>query len=622
MAALTFGTAYYPDHWPEHEWDQDLARMAAARLTFVRFGEFSWSWFEPQAGQFEWQGYDHFLELAQKHKLRVLLCTPTATPPPWFIRRYPDGRLRDHLGNPCHSHRHFWCWNHAASRARAFESIRVLAERYAHHPVVEGWQIDNEPNYSESKTLYDFHPETMALFREWLKEKYAGSLEALNRAWYTNFWSQRYGDWEDIGALIPHTTNPNACLDFVRFREWNLAEFVHAQRDLIRSVAPNQSVGTNIPETGAYFSYTIGQDYRAQAQGLDWAATDLYCATGQRAKDLESLAFSTDLMRDAVAPAEFQVMETQGGPHQRTWPQGFAGEAFGPDYLIDSVQTYATHGAKKIAYFLWRPAPGGVEMGMNGVQFPDGSDSERTSVVRELAGESATLEKLREQWNSRPEAFIHYSRETIRFLGFFGEKTLENINASLRGTHRMFEDAGYRVTFVFEDDLNALISKVTPGAWLALPQTQLLHPGYAATIKHWSEMGGQVLAGPHLGAFNAHGHLNPTLPGDGLHEWLGLRLGFWHDIRTEKKLRKAPKKLPSITGYRAVLPAPPLLAGVEKPALAEPVLFFKKEDLPAAFRLNGTMWCAFDFGVLYDQADGEGRDFLRARLLSGAPPDA
>src|SRR5258708_1845388 len=108
---VRFGTAYYPDHWPQTDWARDLDRIKATGMDSIRFGEFSWSWFEPKPGKFEWGEYDRFADLAEQCGIKLVLCTPTATPPPWFLKKFPDCRLVDSEGRPCTNHRHYWCWN-------------------------------------------------------------------------------------------------------------------------------------------------------------------------------------------------------------------------------------------------------------------------------------------------------------------------------------------------------------------------------------------------------------------------------------------------------------------------------------------------------------------------------
>ena len=42
MIPLYLGAAYYPEHWPEERWPEDIHLMQEAGLTVVRMAEFAW----------------------------------------------------------------------------------------------------------------------------------------------------------------------------------------------------------------------------------------------------------------------------------------------------------------------------------------------------------------------------------------------------------------------------------------------------------------------------------------------------------------------------------------------------------------------------------------------------
>lgn len=599
---LKFGVAYYGDHWPEEQWDRDLSHIASLGIELVRFGEFSWAWFEPQPGKFDFRAYERFLALAARKNLKLVLCTPTATPPPWFIRRFPDGRLMDAQGLVCTRPRHFWCWHHAESRKLAEKTIRALVERFAGHEAVVGWQIDNEPNYSESEIIYDYNPHALAAFRRWLKQRHHDSLDSLNRAWYTAFWSQTYGDWDEIGTLPFHATNPNAWLDFARFREAHLAEFVRWQASLIRGIDSKVAVGTNIPETGVRLSALIGQDYFDQARGLDWIGTDLYYATGNRAADLQNMRYSTDLMRSAAGKATFVISETQAGPHQRTWPQGFAGEAWSETYLEQSVQAYVEHGAAGVWFFLFRPTPGGVELGMNGLTAPDGGPSPRTRKVEKLATQWPSMLARFKQREKRRLAVIHYSRDSIRFLTFWRE-SLDRLEQSYRGWHRLLDVSGYRVRFVGDDELAA--GELPPEMkLLVLPQSHVLNDTQLQKLLQLARTT-RLILGPHTALLDHNGQLRQSLPGGGLTQLAGVTPGLLHDTRINGQLGTING--PAIDAIRA--------ADVSTGKVYRIVRFANPRKLAAVVTRARVTWTGFDVGRAHQLTSDAGRRYL-ARLLA------
>ncbi len=539
----TFGTAYYPDYYPESDWARDLDRMRNAGLRTIRILEFAWVWYQPTPDTWRWDGLDHFLDLAADRGLDVCLATPTATPPPWFFQRYPDARLVNAKGEPCRYSRHLTCWNHPAARAEAWRAIETLARRYGNHPAVTAWQIDNEPNYAErTDEFYDFNPHFLADGRDWLRKKY-GTLDALNAAWFAQFWSQSANDWDQVWETHHPRNNPHSHLDFLRWRDTNMADFVQAQAALLRKCTSGQKIGCNIPEVGIRAANAIGQDYRAQSRGLDWVGTDLYEATGDLARDLASFRLNCDLMRSCAETAkpggaEFILAEVQGGPHERFWKSGFAAHYWDEKYLVASTEVFAERGADAVWYFCWRPTPGGVEIGMNGVQDIDGADTTRTEAVRRFAADPSPLAAKRAAYGQRPLALVHHSRDAYRFASFFED--LKGIEESMRGVHRWLDTEGWRVTFLHDEDLRG---ELPPADLLVLAESPLLGVETQEHIIAWAdgEPNRRLLCGPNTALADDNGQLLARA-NRRLHAWLGVDFGGWHDTGVEgfRVLRPGP----------------------------------------------------------------------------------
>ena len=85
----TLGTCYYPEHWPEEMWEADARRMVDTGLTWVRIGEFAWSRLEPSPGDLKFDWLDRAIDVLGQSGLKVVLGTPTATPP----RRQPNSAI-------------------------------------------------------------------------------------------------------------------------------------------------------------------------------------------------------------------------------------------------------------------------------------------------------------------------------------------------------------------------------------------------------------------------------------------------------------------------------------------------------------------------------------------------
>ena len=157
---IIMGTDYYPEHWDRSMWEEDLERMLETGIEVIRIAEFAWNKFEPREGEYTWDFFDEFLDLCEKKGMRVIFCTPTATPPAWMTDRYPevlnarqDGVLYRHGA------RRHYNYNSLIYQRFTRELTERLGEHYAKHPAIIGWQLDNEINcemnefYSDSDTI-------------------------------------------------------------------------------------------------------------------------------------------------------------------------------------------------------------------------------------------------------------------------------------------------------------------------------------------------------------------------------------------------------------------------------------------------------------------------------------
>ncbi|MEA3309045.1 MAG: beta-galactosidase [Chloroflexota bacterium] len=268
---MRFGVCYYPEHWPAERWSLDAQLMRAAGLTYVRIAEFAWQLIEPAEGEFSWEWLDTAIETLAAEGLQTILSTPTATPPAWMVKAYPqilpvdaEGRRR-HFG----SRRHY-CPTSEIYREQTRRIVTALAARYGKHPAVAGWQIDNEFGCHDTTRCYC--DECAAALRRWLRERY-GSLEALNAAWGTVFWSQTYDEWAEIfpPRLTVTEPNPSHVLDYYRFASDMTVSYQQLQVELLREqISPEQFVTTNF--MGAFPDL----DYHKLAQPLDLVTVDSY----------------------------------------------------------------------------------------------------------------------------------------------------------------------------------------------------------------------------------------------------------------------------------------------------------------------------------------------------------
>ena len=242
---FSLGVCYYPEHWPEDLWRDDFQRMRDLSFSVIRVAEFAWTIFEPEEGSFSFDFFDRAIDLAHEHGLKVILGTPTATPPAWLTHKYPEVLNVTQAGVQYqHGERRHYNYNAQVYRELSAQLVRKLAEHYGHHPAVIGWQIDNELN-CQIDVFYSEADQTA--FQIWLKDKYS-TLAELNHAWGTTFWNQTYTAWAQVkltGPTPSHSPNPHQALDEKRFFSASAISFACIQSNILRELAPDQLVTTN-----------------------------------------------------------------------------------------------------------------------------------------------------------------------------------------------------------------------------------------------------------------------------------------------------------------------------------------------------------------------------------------
>ena len=386
------GVCYYPEHWPETSWPQDAVAMREVGITFVRIGEFAWSRIEPEPDRFDFGWLDRALDTLDGAGLRVVLCTPTATPPKWLIDAEPDILPIDQDGRP----RGFGGRRHSSFSSRSWwiQSRRittVLAERYGTHRAVAGWQVDNE--FGCHNTVLSYGADDLEAFRDWLRHRYQDG-QTLDAAWGNVFWSMEVRDFDKVSLPCGAVTelNPAARLDYQRFSSEQVARYGAMQADIIRARSPGRFVTHN------YMGRSFDFDHWSSAQAFDFASWDSYplgftqqftCDASERAAYPETglpdiAAFHHDLYR-GVGRGRFWVMEQQAGPVN--WAP------WNPVPKPGMVRLWTwealAHGAEVVSYFRWRQAHFAQEQMHSGLQRPDrrrspGGD-EAAIVGRELA---------------------------------------------------------------------------------------------------------------------------------------------------------------------------------------------------------------------------------------------
>ena len=361
MKSYQFGVDYYPEHWPKERWPIDAAMMREMGIQIVRMAEFSWQKFEPRAGEFHFEELDEAIGVLANEGIDVILGTPTAAPPKWIIDQNPEIQPTDWHGQQrFFGSRHHDCQSNPVYRAHIRRYVTAFAAHYAANPHVVGWQVDNELGNSHGDLCYCEH--CQARFQQWLKDKYH-TIDELNRAWGTAFWSQGYDDFTCIPA--PKITaawgvNPSHELDWRRFTSDLICEFHQFQADILRAAAPEKFITHNL------MGFCSKPSYYDLGRQLDFASHDQYPGghflshpVGYRA-DVQ--AAELDMIR-AVKQQSFWIMEQQSGI--TGWE--ILGRAPKPGQIPLWAMQSVAHGADTVVFFRWRSCAMGTEQYWHGI---------------------------------------------------------------------------------------------------------------------------------------------------------------------------------------------------------------------------------------------------------------
>lgn len=371
-----FGVDYYPEQWPEERWSIDARLMKEACFNVVRLAEFAWSKMEPSEDHYDFEWLDRAIDILHAHGMKVVLGTPTASAPPWLMNKDPGlFRVREDGQRVTFGNRREYCPNHPLYHEHTRRIVTKMAEHYADHPAVIGWQIDNE--FGDRC----YCPVCAAQFQTWLRGRYE-ALDELNEKWGTVFWSHVYNEWTEIP--VPLTTggspNPGLTLDFYRFSSDSYVSYQQMQIDILRARCPQHFITHNLMG----FAYDK-LNYFDLARNLDFVSWDNYPRmqwTMERGVDPSAMALSLDTMRGLKAK-NIWIMEQQAG--QGGWE--ILSVAPRPGELRLWAYQAIAHGADAILFFRWRTARFGTEQYWHGLLDHDATPSRRYEEIKQMGTE-------------------------------------------------------------------------------------------------------------------------------------------------------------------------------------------------------------------------------------------
>ncbi|MER5584544.1 beta-galactosidase [Streptomyces asoensis] len=377
---LAYGADYNPEQWPRDVWEEDVRLMREAGVTVVSVGIFSWARIQPGPDTWDFGWLDEVMDLLHAGGIGVDLATATASPPPWLTTAHPEILPVTANGETLWpGARQHWRPTSPVFREHALRLVRKIADRYKDHPALVAWHVSNELG---CHNVYDHSDDAARAFRVWLRARY-GSLDALNHAWGTAFWSQRYSDWEQIlpPRLAASHPNPTQQLDFKRFSSDALKDHLVAEREILKEITPGIPVTTNFMVMGN----TKGMNYPDWADEIDFVSNDHYVHPGPQ--DRDELSFSANLTSGIAAGRPWFLMEHSTSAVN--WQP--VNVAKRPGELSRDALLHVAHGADAVCYFQWRQSAAGAEKYHSAMVPHAGADSDVFRAVAELGATLRTL---------------------------------------------------------------------------------------------------------------------------------------------------------------------------------------------------------------------------------------
>lgn len=382
-AQMAYGGDYNPEQWPEPIWQEDVRLMREAGVNLVSLGIFAWAKLEPQPGQYDFAWLDRIVDLLHANGIAIDLATATASPPPWLARLHPESLPVTATGTTLWpGGRQQYCPSSPAYRQAAQALVRRMAERYGQHPALALWHIGNEYACHVPECFCD---ESARDFRRWLQARY-GTLDALNAAWGTAFWSQQYGEWDEINPprAAPTFQNPTQQLDWRRFSSDALLACFELERAILREATPGVPITTNFMHAFKPLNYW------QWAAREDFVSLDMYPDPAEPDAQIAA-ALSYDMMRSLGAGRPWLLMEQ--ATSQVNWrPHNLAKR---PGQMRLWSHQAIARGSAGAMFFQWRASKAGSEKFHSAMVPHAGTDSrtwrEVVALGQELKGLGALL---------------------------------------------------------------------------------------------------------------------------------------------------------------------------------------------------------------------------------------
>ncbi|WP_077623259.1 beta-galactosidase [Sediminibacillus massiliensis] len=474
---MLHGADYNPEQWEKYPgiFEEDIRLMKKAKCNVMSVGIFSWTKLEPEEGVFRFEWLDHVLDTLAENWIYAFLATPTGARPAWMSEKYKEVlRVGPNRVRNLHGLRHNHCYSSPVYREKVSIMNSKLADRYSEHPAVIGWHISNEYG---GECHCDYCQEA---FRDWLEQKYQ-TLDNLNDAWWTTFWSHTYTSWSQVESPAPHGESMvhGLNLDWKRFVTDQTLDFYQHE------VKPLKAVNPDLPVTTNFMEAFEGLNYAKFADALDFVSWDSYPTWHDAEGDVNQAAWvgmNHDMFRSIKGGKPFLLMEST--PSQTNWQPVSKLKRPGM-HLLSSMQAVA-HGSDSVQYFQWRKSRGSSEKFHGAVV--DHVGHEHTRVFKDVTEVGAILEQLDSIVGTTVEAEVAIIFDTENRWAVKDAQGPRNQGVKYEKTvaehYQSFWKNGVPVDVI---DMDSDISKYK---LVVAPMLYMVRPGVGEKIEEFVNQGG------------------------------------------------------------------------------------------------------------------------------------
>ena len=476
---ILHGADYFPEQWihsPE-TLDEDIRLMKLAKCNVMSIGMFAWSKLEPEEGVFTFEWLDEILNKFAENGIYTFLATPSGARPAWMSEKYPEVlRVGANRVRNLHGARHNHCYTSPKYREKIMIINEKLAERYAHHPAVIGWHVSNEYG---GHCHCDYCQDA---FRAWIKDKYK-TLDNLNFAWWSTFWSHTITSWSQVESPAPHGEMAvhGHDLDWNRFVTDQTIDFYKHEIKPLKKANPDLPAFTNFMEVSEF----AGLDYAKFAKELDFVSWDSYPTWHDHEDDSKLAAwigFNHDMFRSLKGGQPFLLMEST--PSLTNWQPVSKLKRPGMHYL-SSLQAVA-HGSDSVQYFQWRKSRGSSEKFHGAVV--DHVGHEHTRVFKEVEELGQTLDQIDQVVGTTVNAEVAIIFDTQNRWAINDSQGPRNMGVGYEETvgqhHKAFWDQGVAVDVI---DMDSDLSKYK---LVVAPMLYMVREGVGEKIEQFVQNGG------------------------------------------------------------------------------------------------------------------------------------